>query len=214
MLYDNKTIWRNVKPLFSDKRITNDNIILVDNNLNISKGDIVAETFNAYFVNMVKNMNIIIDPKLAVNINVNDRLYQAIERYTNHPSIVKIKELHGKIPKFTFKCTTMNEMRKEISGINISKSSPMYSIAPKIIKENSKLFTPLFNNNFNNCISTGKFPCNLKLADITPGHKNGERQCKTNDRPVSILSTALKTYSPVKVRPKIGKPERNSKVLF
>ena len=112
---------------------------------------------------MVKNMNIIIDPKLAVNINVNDH-YQAIERYKNHPSIVKIKELHGKIPKFTFKCTTM---RKEISGINISKSSPMYNIPAKIIKENSKFFTPLLYNNFNNCIFTGKFPCNLKLADIT-----------------------------------------------
>ena len=125
---------------------------------------------------------------------VNDHIYQAIERYKNHPGIVNIKEPHGKIPKFTFKCTTMNEMRKEISGINISKSSPMYSIPAKIIKENSKFFIPLLYNNFNNCISTGKFPCNLKLADITPGHKNGERQCKTNYRPVSIISTVSKIY--------------------
>ena len=81
---------------FSDKRITNDNIIFVDNNLIISKYDIIAETFNEYFVSMVKNMNIIIGPKLAVNINVNDHIYQAIERYKNHPGIVKIKELHRK----------------------------------------------------------------------------------------------------------------------
>ena len=139
MLYDNKTFWRNVKPVFSEKWITNDNIILVDNNLIIYKDDIVAETLNEYFVNMVKNMNIIIDRKLAVNvnINVNDHIYQAIKRYKNHPSIVKIKELHRKIPKFTFKCTTMNEMRKEISRINISSPSIAQCIVyrPKSLKK-------------------------------------------------------------------------------
>ena len=34
--------------------------------------------------------------------------------------------------------------------------------------------------NFSNSISQGMFPINLKLADITPAHKMGERQDKGN----------------------------------
>ena len=45
-----------------------------------------------------------------------------------------------------------------------------------------------------NSISRGMFPNNLKLADITPAHKNGERQLKGNYRPVSILSLISKIY--------------------
>ena len=43
-------------------------------------------------------------------------------------------------------------------------------------------------------ISQGMFPNNLKLADITPAHKKGERQDKGNYRPMSILSPISKVY--------------------
>ena len=43
-------------------------------------------------------------------------------------------------------------------------------------------------------ISQGMFPNNLKFADITPAHKNGEQQDKGNSRPVSILSPISKVY--------------------
>jgi len=55
----------------------------------------------------------------------------------------------------------------------------------------------LLYNNFNNCIDAGIFPNNLKLADLTPGHKNGDRQDKTNYRPISVLSTMSKIYERV-----------------
>ena len=46
----------------------------------------------------------------------------------------------------------------------------------------------------NNSITCGTFPNNLKLADITPAHKSGERQDKRNYRPVSILPPISKIY--------------------
>ena len=47
---------------------------------------------------------------------------------------------------------------------------------------------------FNSSISTGQFPQNLKLADVTPIFKNGDKQFKANYRPVSILPALSKIF--------------------
>ena len=85
-------------------------------------------------------------------------------------------------------------MAMEISKLSTSKSCPINTIPAKIIKSNTKFFTTLLHGNLKNSISRGMFPNNLKLADITPAHKNGERQLKGNYRPVSILSPISKIY--------------------
>ena len=47
---------------------------------------------------------------------------------------------------------------------------------------------------FNFCIEKATFPKKLKLADISPVHKKGDRSDKTNYRPVSILPTISKVF--------------------
>ena len=47
---------------------------------------------------------------------------------------------------------------------------------------------------FNHSIDTGCFPSNLKLADVTPIFKKGDRLDKSNYRPVSILSSLSKIF--------------------
>ena len=42
--------------------------------------------------------------------------------------------------------------------------------------------------NFNFCIGEGKFPSELKHADIVPIHKKNSKSDKSNYRPLSILS--------------------------
>ena len=95
---------------------------------------------------------------------------------------------------FSFENCSANEMAMEISKLSTSKSCPINTIPAKIIKSNTKFFTTLLHGNFNNSISRGMFLYNLKLADITPAHKNGECQLKGNYRPVSILSPISKIY--------------------
>ena len=55
---DNKKFWKTVKPLFSEKTMSSDKITLIENDLIISKDQEVAETFNSFFSNAVKNLNI------------------------------------------------------------------------------------------------------------------------------------------------------------
>ena len=52
----------------------------------------------------------------------------------------------------------------------------------------------------NESIDTCNFPNRLKLADLTPIHKNGEKICPKNYRPISILPVLSKIYERVMQR--------------
>ena len=55
---DNKKFWKTVKPLFTEKTTSTNNITLVENNEIISDDNVAAEIFNDFFSNAVKNLNI------------------------------------------------------------------------------------------------------------------------------------------------------------
>ena len=55
---DNKMFWKTVKPVFSNKSVNRESITLVKANKILSENLEVAETFNAFFSNIVKEMNI------------------------------------------------------------------------------------------------------------------------------------------------------------
>lgn len=80
---DNKKIWKNIKPLFSNKQtFQQKNITLVDKNNIISKDN--------FFIDSVSNLEIepfVHDFENSLNAgNIED----IIETYKNHPSILKI----------------------------------------------------------------------------------------------------------------------------
>ena len=47
---DNKKFWKTIKPVFSDKRIGQQKIVLVENDDIISNDDKLANTFNTFFL--------------------------------------------------------------------------------------------------------------------------------------------------------------------
>ena len=51
---DNKTFWKNVKPLFSDKQSATENIVLVENNHVISEDKKVAQCFGCFLIVLLK----------------------------------------------------------------------------------------------------------------------------------------------------------------
>ena len=56
---DNKTIWRNIRPFFSEKRKTFNKITFVNENEDILFNDkVVAEEINSSFKNATKNIGI------------------------------------------------------------------------------------------------------------------------------------------------------------
>ena len=192
---DNKKFWKSVKPLFSEKVVSSENITLVENNAICGNDGQVSEILNQFFSNAVMNLSIETNSEnLNENVYELDPVKRAIKKYEHHPSILKIKDKFGNQDAFAFKHATYDDVVKEIISLNLPKASPKTSIPPKIIKDNCDLFSIKLHVDFNFSIDNASFPNNLKLADISPVYKKGDRTDKTNYRPVSILPTISKIF--------------------
>ena len=96
---------------------------------------------------------------------------------------------------FSFSKVTKNELVKELLSLDTSKASQYSDIPTQILIENSDIFAEFLFANYNASVAENSiFPSVLKLADITPVFKNGDKECKDNYRPVSILSNVSKVF--------------------
>ena len=192
---DNKKFWKLIKPLFSDKFLSNETITLVEGSEIIQDNTKVSEAFNDFFSNAVTNLNIEVPTEfLNTSVATTDPVQNAILRYKDHPSIMKIKGKYGDRDNFCFNHVSMTDVETEIMLLNSSKACPKDTIPPNIIKDNSDILTCKLLSDFNKSIDSTIFPINLKNADITPAHKKGDRTDKCNYRPVSILPTISKIF--------------------
>ena len=89
---DNKKFWGIVKPFFTDKKCSSDNIRLMEHN-EITKDDLnTADIFNEFFSKAVTNLNTEPIPTTILDVVEKDTILNAIKIHENHPSIIKIKE--------------------------------------------------------------------------------------------------------------------------
>ena len=194
---NNKRFWKTVKPLFSDKTVTSDDILLTEGEDIISDSKTIAEIFGSFFSNAVKNLNIENSDAFCnqpSKIIHDDPVRAAIEKHKQHPSIIKIKECFPCNEKFTFQKTNLEEITKEIRNLVITKAFPIDSVPPIILKNHIKTISPKIEMDFNKAIEDGIFPQNMKLADVTPLFKKEDKHLKGNYRPVSILSSISKVF--------------------
>ena len=114
--------------------------------------------------------------------------------YKNHPSILKINQLRYPCDTLFFREISESSVAKSIENIDSSKAHQKDNIPPKILKASDDLSALVLCSDINRCISEGRFPNNLKSADLTPTFKKAERSSKVNYRPISILPTLSKVY--------------------
>ena len=192
---DNRLFWKTVKPFFSEKSQHREKITLIEQTNIITNDKLIAESFNKFFSNIVKNLNI---PPLEEYIgntdDTEDPVLKAIRKYKNHPSINMIRNNIPENLSFSFHQVTANEIEKELKSLNSTKTAQENDVPTKIIKENIDLFTPFLTLDFNSSIINATFPNKLKLADILPIFKKDSRNLKENYRPVSILPNLSKVY--------------------
>ena len=88
---DNRKLWKTVGPLFSEKAIHKESIILNNNNKTIRHNEELAEIFKKNFSKLDENLDI--DKTLASNIessDIIDPVFNAVKKYEYHPSIKKL----------------------------------------------------------------------------------------------------------------------------
>ena len=93
------------------------------------------------------------------------------EEFKNHQSIKLIKGCFLNNCTFSFDEITRSDIEKELKNFDSSKVARESDIPTKIIKDNIEIFTPVLHQELSKSIETGKFPSEMKSADVTPVFK-------------------------------------------
>ena len=161
-----------VKPSFLNKIVGTNRVILRDSVKIIFNAEKVADTFNKFFVTIGNPFKIDKNKRFLVESNdISDLAFKATKKYAAHPSILSIKE-------------------KMNNSVFFSK----YHYVEILNEINADIFNDFILQNVSKCIIDGKFPDQLKIADVSPVFKKGNHNDKTNYRPVSILLSLSKIY--------------------
>ena len=157
---DNKTFWKTIKTLLSDKITSTQKITLIEKEEIIMGDDNTAKVLNTFFSNTVSNLKIEgysnCDP-LANNIR--DTVLKCIVKYRSHPSILAIEEVYNKNHRlpFSFSKIHRDEILSDILKLETSKACQDTDIPTKIVKENADIFANVLVSNFNDSIEKSNF---------------------------------------------------------
>ena len=204
---DNKRFWKIVKSFLSDKISHKETINLVENGTIWRDDQIVADTFNNYFKNIVKHLLTVIKASLGkktngYNWNLLNLVEAAISKYKDHPSLNAIRGKMSELdnPNFPFEFTSLDQTFIELQklarkGRKAKKACQVNDIAVKVIKENKDIVAFFVYHNFNNSLlSVSTFLTALKYADVKPVFKKDDKTDKENYKPISILPTLSNVY--------------------
>ena len=89
-LKDNKRFWKKSKPLFSDKGLETNNVILKEKNVLITHSSTLPNLFNNYFINTTSIFKL----KQSSLIEKFSSIPNLLIHYRDHISINKIKETY------------------------------------------------------------------------------------------------------------------------
>ena len=167
-IIDNKTFWKYMKPILSDKTHCKPKITLVNGQDIITDDPKLAKKFSTFFEEAVSNLDIQENSYLIDSTNFEDPVDQAIDKFKAHPSILKINEMISINKSFNFRKVCLNEVEEQIQKLNVRKANTFKNIPPKLLKDNSDVCCPLLHNLVNNCFDKNEFPNELKVADVAP----------------------------------------------
>ena len=134
---DNRKFLQTIKPNCTDKTLKDERITLVEGDKVITEEKDVIKIFKNHFEKIVETLRI--DPPILSDISDNPVL-NAIEDFSHHASVLKIKEARNSSECFSFKLVTMKYICKEIRASDFSKASQGNDIPTKVIKNNSDIF--------------------------------------------------------------------------
>ena len=92
-----------------------------------------------------------------------DLVTRAIEKFKTHPRVLIIKDKIFQGNKFSFTKVSQSEVEKEIKNLNVKKATTHKNIPPKVLKTSAMVTAETLQNFFNEVLTTGKFPSNLKM---------------------------------------------------
>ena len=190
---DNKTFWKTITPCLTNKSVSSSRISLIEEDI-IQDNKEIANVFNEYFTNIVEDLRIPQYNNTFDETNIiEDPLLACFEKFKDHPSILTIQNRIWN-RGFSFQPFSKSEIENEILVLDETKSCQEFDIPTKIIKQNHDFFSDILYKEMNKSLELGEFPEMMKIADVIPIYKKGNRFKKENYRPVSLLSNLSKVF--------------------
>ena len=149
-IVDNKRFWRTAKPFFSDKNRVKNKITLIEEKTKIVSINIIAETFNKFFANIVPSLGLQCKDELLASVeHIQDPLEKIIEKFKQHPSIIAIMKHRPNKSNFSFSRVAKRSIESLIKTLDSSKTIQKDNIPAKIIKENIDIMSNIFHEDIN-----------------------------------------------------------------
>ena len=159
---------RQLKPMF-----------LIDNE-KITNRRTIANEFNKYFASLASNLNRAYNEIGEVMINPIPNFHEYLPN--SNPSSIYLSY-----------CSP-EEIDKIINELKNGKSS---DIPIHVIKQSSRVISPVLCVLYNRCMRDGIFPDELKIGKISPIYKKDNKELLENYRPVSTLAIFGKIFEKV-----------------
>uniref|UniRef100_A0AAR2J957 Reverse transcriptase domain-containing protein n=1 Tax=Pygocentrus nattereri TaxID=42514 RepID=A0AAR2J957_PYGNA len=165
-----KMIWQNLNKLTgrnNDQR-TKEYELKVNGTL-IQDHDMIANTFNNFFINSIEQLTQSFSSKTIISTIIDDD-----------------------IPIFRIMETTESAVLNIINSLRDSKAKDVYGLDTTFLKLHKGILASPIAKLINHSIRQGIFPSAWKSAVITPIFKAGDRTVVENYRPISILPAVSK----------------------
>ena len=108
---DNRKFWQTIKPNFTDKTLRDERTTLVEGDKVITEEKHVVKIFKDHFEKIVETLKI---DRLKLSDLSDDPVLNAIENFSHHASVLKIKEARDSTGCFSFKLVFIEDICKEI----------------------------------------------------------------------------------------------------
>ena len=112
--------------------------MLIEDETIISNDVEVAETMNEFFVTVTDSLGIDENSKYEnATEGVTDPVVKAVLKFSNHPSILKMKSHYQNVGSFHFQTITPDAVDKKVRNLNPKKATTHKNVPPKVLKSNS-----------------------------------------------------------------------------
>ena len=128
-----RKFWQTIQPNFTDETLKDERITLADGNKVITEEKDALKKFKDQFAKIVETLKI--DRPIFSDLS-DDPVLNAIENFSRHASVLKIKEMRD-----SFKLVTTEDICEEILALDVSKATQSDDMPTKIIKNNSDIFS-------------------------------------------------------------------------
>ena len=130
----------------------------------------MANMFNNYFFE--------IGQKLAANI----------QQFNSANILISTLLITQRCTFFYLQPITESDILKQIRQLNLSKGIGPDGIPIKYITMSALIIAPVLTTFDENCVSTGSYPCILKIGQIVSIHEGDVKDQCCNYRPISLLT--------------------------